>query len=430
MRVLMTTTGHAGHFLPLVPFARACLRAGHDVRVAAPRSRGEIVERTGLELEACADPAEEDLARLVVSLADRSPRDGHAHMMSEGFARVAARAVLPDVLEIVGTWRPDVVVRESQEYAGALAAERARIPHVRVALGLAAQEDRTLTTAAPAVDELRAELDLPRDPDAAALRGSPYLTLVPAALEDPRGRGPRATHRFSERRDGTRPPATPPDRWDGAGGPLVYLTFGSVAGLLGLFPRVYRAAIEALAAVPARVLVTIGEDAEPGALGPLPPNVHVERWLPQGAVVEHAAAVVCHGGYGSVLGALAAGVPVVALPIFADDQWLNARRVAELSAGIALDGDSRPGRRMLDGPGPAEFAELADAVETVIGDPRYRRAARGIASAIAALPPVDAAVEVLHDRLRGPVPARARRNQPQRRPVSSGEHSIRPRRNT
>jgi UDP:flavonoid glycosyltransferase YjiC (YdhE family) len=37
MRLLFTTTGQAGHVLPLVPLARACLRAGHEVRVAGPR---------------------------------------------------------------------------------------------------------------------------------------------------------------------------------------------------------------------------------------------------------------------------------------------------------------------------------------------------------------------------------------------------------
>lgn len=391
----MTTTGYAGHFNPLVPFARACVRAGHDVRVAAPRSRGGVVERAGLELQPCADPADEDLARLVASIAELSQPDGHAHMMSEGFARVAARAVISDVLEIVDSWRPDIVVRESQEYAGALAAERARIPHVRVALGLEAQEEQTLTTAAGAVDELRAELGLPPDPDATALRDSPYLTLVPPVLEDWNGGGPTPARRFREARDEWRSPAALPEWWERGEGPIVYMTFGSVAGLLGLFPRVYRAAVESLADVPARILVTIGENADPAQLDPVPPSVHVERWVPQEAIIEHADAVICHGGYGSVLGALTAGLPLVALPIFADDQRRNARRVAELGAGIALDGEHRPERRMLDGPGPETFAELADALETVIREPGYRGAARRIAGAIEALPPVDAAVDLL-----------------------------------
>lgn len=397
----MTTTGYPGHFVPLVPFAQACARAGHEVRVAAPRSQGGIVERMGLDLQPCADPPPEELARLVAAVAELPQRDGHAHMMSEGFARVAVRAVLADLVEIVDSWRPDVVVRESQEYAGALAAERAGIPHVRVALGLAAQEARTLGAVAATVDELRGEAGLPSDPDATALRDSPYLTLVPSALEQRGDDGAGSAYRFRAPLVGGRSRADLPDRWTRGDAPRVYMSFGSVAGMLGLFPRVYRAAIESLAGVAASVLVTIGEHADPAALDPLPPNVHVERWIAQEAIVGDAAAVVCHGGYGSVLGALAAGVPVVALPLFGDDQWLNAGRVAEVGAGIAVDGDRGAGRRMLDGPGDESFAALAGAVEAVIGDSRYRAGARGIADAIAALPPVDSAVAVLSAVARG-----------------------------
>jgi UDP:flavonoid glycosyltransferase YjiC (YdhE family) len=381
--------------MPLVPFARACLRAGHEVRVAAPRAQGGHVERMGLDLHACSDPAKEDIARLVGSLAELGQREGHAHMMSEGFARVAARAVLADVVEVVDRWRPEVVVRESQEYAGALAAERAGVPHVRVALGLAAQENETLSTAATVVDELRTELGLPGDLDASALRDSPYLTLVPPLLEEPDGAGPAATHRFRDLRNGAPSRARLPGWASSGADPLVYLTFGSVVGALGLFPRVYRPAIEALAELPARVLVTVGENADPSELAPVPQNVYVERSVSQGAILEQAVAVICHGGYGSVLGALAAGVPVVAVPIFADDQWRNGRRVAELGAGIALDGDRGPTRRMLDGPGSETFAALADAVGAILADRRYRSAAQGIAAAIDLLPPADAAVEVL-----------------------------------
>jgi UDP:flavonoid glycosyltransferase YjiC (YdhE family) len=392
MRVLMTTTGYPGHLLPLLPFARACVRAGHRVCVAGPRSCGALVAQLRLEFRACADPSDEELGRIVASVAELPPPDGHARMMAEGFGSVAAQAILPDLLTIVGSWQPDVVVHESQEFAAGLAAERHRVPHVRVALGLASTEDETLSLAAATLDELRAELGLARDPHADALRGSPYLTLVPPALEQPGALGPPVTHRFRQVRDGTSPL---PDWWGGNDDPVVYLTFGSVAGLLGFFPRPYRDAIESLAGVRARVLLTTGADGDPAGLGPLPPNVHAERWVPQELVLPHAAAVICHGGYGSVLGALAHGLQLVTMPIFGGDQWHNGRRVAEIGAGIALEGDPGTKRRMLDGPGREVFAALPDAIESVLNDPGHRRAARGIAGAIDALPPVDAAVDVL-----------------------------------
>jgi len=48
-------------------------------------------------------------------------------------------------------------------------------------------------------------------------------------------------------------------------------------------------------------------------------HVHIARWVPQADVLRHARVVVCHGGSGTTLGALAAGVPLVVTPLF-DDQ--------------------------------------------------------------------------------------------------------------
>jgi UDP:flavonoid glycosyltransferase YjiC (YdhE family) len=174
--------------------------------------------------------------------------------------------------------------------------------------------------------------------------------------------------------------------------PLVYLSFGSVAGSLPLFPDLYRAAIAALAPLPVRLLVTIGRDGDRDLLGPLPANVRVEAWMPQDAVLAQAAAVVCHCGSGTTLGALAHGVPIVGVPLFSGDQWNNARRVAATGAGIVIEGATRAATAL---PGADVVAALPAAVERVLGEPAFRRAARTLASAFAALPPVDRAPAVL-----------------------------------
>jgi MGT family glycosyltransferase len=134
-----------------------------------------------------------------------------------------------------------------------------------------------------------------------------------------------------------------------------------------------------------RVLMTIGRDRDSAELGPLPANAHVERWLRQADVEPHAAAIVCHGGFGTVRAGLCAGVPLVVLPLFADQPY-NGRRVAALGAGETLEG------------GSAAVAGLRAAVERVLGDPAYAAAAGRIAAESRALPPAPDAVAPLRVR--------------------------------
>ena len=358
MRLLFTTTGHAGHVLPLVPLARACLEAGHEVRVAGPLSRGDVVRRAGLPFWPFADPPADEVWAVFAPTAGMPPEEANTVVIGEVFARLAAGAALPGVEEIVRLWRPDAIVRESYEFASVVAAEAAGVPHVRVATGLASTEDWLLEHTAMPVE---------------AIRASPLLSFTPPALDDG-----AVSHRF--RVDG---PAPGPNRW---GEPLVYVTFGSVAAGLPLFPGVYRAALAELADLPVRVLMTIGSHGDIAELGPLPANAVVERWVPQAEVVSHAEVVVCHGGYGTTVGALAAGVPLVVAPLFAD-QGRNAARVAAVGAGLALP--------MAANIEAADVSGLGERVWRVLGDPSFGRAARDVAASARALPHVDAAPSVL-----------------------------------
>jgi UDP:flavonoid glycosyltransferase YjiC (YdhE family) len=74
---------------------------------------------------------------------------------------------------------------------------------------------------------------------------------------------------------------------------------------------------------------------DPEALGPIPDNVTVLPFVPQGEVMPHASLVLCHGGSGTLLEALARGIPVVVVPLFAD-QPANARSVERTGAGLAV----------------------------------------------------------------------------------------------
>ena len=383
MRALFSSTRGAGHFNPLVPFARAFERAGHEVLVAGPPDLAGPVEAAGFGFWQFDPPPEDELGEVWARVPELPPDEANATVVGQIFGRLNTTAALPRLRAAFEDWRPDVVIRDPNEYGSALAAELHGIPHARVAISLSSSEEVALGLAADEVDAIRRAAALPPDKDAELLRASPWLSVFPRTLDE--GDQPD-THRF---RDPAwdEPPGELPAWWPGREDePLVYVTFGSVAGSFPQALPVYGLALAAVAELPARVLLTVGRELDLDALPPAPDNVRVEPWVPQRDVLAHATAAVVHGGSGSTLGAVAAGVPLVVVPLFAD-QPENARRVAEVGAGLAVE----PNR---EDPG-ATVGALRDALGAVLAEPSYRERARALATELAGEPPVDEAVPLL-----------------------------------
>jgi MGT family glycosyltransferase len=153
------------------------------------------------------------------------------------------------------------------------------------------------------------------------------------------------------------------DRWAGPPGqPLVLVGLSStVMRQEGLLQR----AADALGQIQVRGLVTTGPAVDPAGIS-APPNVTVTRWVRHADVLPHCSAVITHGGHGTVLKALIAGVPLVLVPL-GRDQPDNAARVVHAGAGIGLRKN-------------ASVSALRAAVARVIEDPRYRAAAGAMAA--------------------------------------------------
>jgi UDP:flavonoid glycosyltransferase YjiC (YdhE family) len=348
MRFLFASTRGAAHIAPLVPFALACKRAGHDVLMAAPHSAWEHVARAGLPFAGFDIPPEEQIGPIWARVkASTDSGEQNRIVRGELFRGAYADFAFPGLLALARRMRPDAILRETEEHASSRVGAALGLPVWLVECYLGAH-----------------------DPDPGE-----FLTLSPASF-DPRPGAIRFRARISRG-------APLHDWWGGSTAPLVYVSFGSTAAGNGFFPSLYRDAAAALGELDVRVLMTLGTEVDAAELGPVPANVHVERWVPQAAVMPHTAAMVGHGGSASTLAAMAAGVPLACVPLYAD-QPENAARVAALGAGISLDG--------VDG--------LADAVRALLGDPLYRDGVARIQREIASHTPVEDAPWFLRaDRL-------------------------------
>jgi UDP:flavonoid glycosyltransferase YjiC (YdhE family) len=382
VRVLFSSTRGTGHFTPLVPFIEGCIRGGHEVIVAGPPPLAEAVGRAGYAFWEGASPPEDELGAVWGRVPTVSPEEGNAIVIGEIFGGLNVRAMLPRLEQACAEWRPDVVIREQAEFASSVAAERHGLPHARVGVTLANMERRGMELAAPRLEELEPGV-------AERIWASPYLTYLPAGLEDPDSARPPATSRF-------RYPA--PQRAARGARPLVYVSFGTEAATMPMAPALYAAVFEAAAELPADVLLALGQrDADLAALGPAPANLRVEPWVNPAEVLPQADAAVSHGGFGTTMGAIASGLPLVVVPLFGD-QPDNARRVEAAGAGVVVwpdpDGPAEAIRSSID-PGA-----LRDAITTALDEPSYGRVAGELAAQMAALPQTDEALAAVMDARR------------------------------
>jgi MGT family glycosyltransferase len=160
------------------------------------------------------------------------------------------------------------------------------------------------------------------------------------------------------------------------GRPTIYFTLGTIFHQESgdLFPRM----LAGLTSLDANIVVTVGREIDPVELGPQPDTVHLERFIPQHALLPRCDAVISHAGSGSVIGALAFGVPLILLPMGAD-QPLNADRCHALGVAEVLD------------PITADTAAVSAAVTSVLDDPAFRRVAGQLRDEAAAQPSADTA---------------------------------------
>ncbi|MFB9925732.1 glycosyltransferase [Amycolatopsis halotolerans] len=383
MRVLLTTQPGHGHFDPMVPYAAAFRRAGHEVRVASSAAFAGAVEAAGFGFTAVGENFTWEKVDATfpefVEFARRGQGLEYANEVSWTRWNPAATR---DLLASFETWRPDVLIREFAENGATLAGQVAGIPVICASWsalpadarswGTVIDWPRTLDRYRTAAKTFGLELD---DAETVWKQQLTLTGLPPSwfagAEKDTNLRRFRLP--LAER------PDEPGPVWLEALGrdrPLVYATLGTVFNR-SRKPR--QAVIDGLAGLDADVLLTVGNTVDPDAIGPVPPTMRVERFVPQAYALAKASLVVSHAGLGTMLGAIYGGVPMVSLVLGAEHP-LNAASAAAAGLTIPLSGDE------------ITADQIAAAALQALYDPAHRAASAAVRQECERMEAVDGVV--------------------------------------
>jgi UDP:flavonoid glycosyltransferase YjiC (YdhE family) len=387
MRVLFTCVIGHGHFHPLVPLARAFEAAGHDVAFATDPGFCLFVRGVGFTAFPAGLDHKDAKGRFIAATPDWNdlgPKEQWVRMYSGMFARVRVPPMLADLQRIFADWRPELLIHDTCEMAGAIAADAAGLAHAEHSFGII-RPSNLLRAATEVLAPISEAIGI-ADPGVSGVGGELYLDICPPAIQ-------LAEIAAIPNVQALRPigfdaaPDTGLPAWfaDMPARPTVYVTMGTVFNQAA---DTFRAILTGLAGARLNIIVTVGSDGDPSLLGPQPENVHIERYIPQSELLPRCDLVISHAGSGTLLGALSAGVPIVAVPQGAD-QFLNAEAIVR--AGIGL--------RIM--PAESSPATVRDRVGRVLEEGHFALAARAIAVEIAGMPTPAMVVPRLEAQARG-----------------------------
>jgi UDP:flavonoid glycosyltransferase YjiC (YdhE family) len=378
MRILVVAAPGVGHLLPLLPLARAAAARGHEVRIAAGSSLRGIANAADLPFDAVGLATSDEVRRTIPGIFEVTGRRRALLMFRNGFCGVIASEMADDLRRLAERWRPDLIVREDMAFGAWVAADAEGIPQMTVQT--TAWRPRMRDLGSEPLNQLRARQGLPPDPELTGLPGLAYFTTRPPSLRSPDEAYPAGSLDL-------RP--VPDDRHGGpagqAGGaddpfpardgrPRVAVTLGTVNAYE---TAILRTIVDGAVAAGAHVVVALG--ADPATLGAVPSGVDVRAYVPMSDLLPAADLLVFHAGSGTMLAALAAGRPMVMVPLAAD-QPDNADRCVSAGVAVAV---------------PLETLSadaVRDAIMAVATDPSYRRRAEAVGVEIAAMPGPDAAI--------------------------------------
>ncbi len=407
MRVLMCTLPQKTHFLTMVPLAWALRTAGHDVRVASlPGFTGTVTQAgltavpVGVDPPPDAETPEEreairrglpmpyDAAEQLPGEVAWTPERAEMYDLMVRYAFAADNApMVGGLVDFARWWRPDLVIWEPFTYAGAIAAKACGAVHARLlftmdVLGVTHRWIGRLGVPDPLVgwltqqaaeygcgysedmvfgqftiDQLPASLRIEADLSYVPVRYLPYggAATVPAWL------------------------------WAPARRPRVAITLGlSATEHFSGYTIDLVSILDALADLDVEVVATVARSEQEKVRARVGSGVRVVDYAPLHALAPTCAAVIHHGGFGTLSTVAQYAVPQLCMPYHFEGPLLS-RRLVEQGAGLAVHSD--------DATGPT----VRDALLRLLREPRFRERAALLRDEIRDMPTPNEAVGLLEE---------------------------------
>lgn len=405
-RILIAAMPFSGHVAPFRAVVRELVRRGHEVRVYTGSAFRERLEADGASVLAWREAPDFDENHLARTFPELLGRPGPRQTMAN-LEHLFLRSGAGQLRDLEAEWRRqpwDLLIGDALSTGAAFAAESTGCLWVTLSvvplsvpsrdlppagLGLrphrgwlGAARDAALRLLADtltrplqrAYQETRAAAGLPASRVrffSAWLSPQRVLVLGSPSIDYPRSDPPPNLSYV-----GAIPTADPdaplPPWWEDArttDRPVVYVTQGTQ----NVDPQDLLApALRGLTARRVLVVATTGLRGHPRLPFPVAENARVTDFVPQDRVMPYASVMVTNGGWGGVLGALAAGVPLIVAGRDLDKPEIAAR-VAWSGAGI----DLRTGR--------PNAARVLAAYDRIAANPSYRDAAARVGEELLAL---------------------------------------------
>ena len=341
-----------GHINPTLPLVQELVRRGDEVTYfAGPRFEEKILA-TGARYGSYGDAYSFNQSRTVA----------HAILQGSELAE-AASALLEPVLTSVAAEQPDYLIFDMSAPWGRIAAQRhdipavASFPHLPFHWRMFFNDPRVLKKGLHSIEpghgyyrrlqwqtgKLALEHRLRKPEEINILSSSADLNIVFSS---------RYFQPFDERFDESYEfigPVINTDRQDEPlpiqkqeGQQLIYIAVGTVYQANEAF---FQHCLEAFAAGPYAVIMSVGTAVDPSVFGPLPDNFTAAQYVPQLSVLEEADLFITHGGMNSINEAVMALVPMIVVPNTVE-QAINAAQIETLQGGLYLEPERLTAERL------------------------------------------------------------------------------------